>query len=233
MIVFQSEDSFNLVKQTEHARMSRVLSERSTMDPSSPVTSAIEHHDDGWREFDETPKLENDTVIDYRSVPLENHLEILDRSVRRCARIDPYCGYLVSRHGCSFHASKNDERVESFLNDQEDYRQKHLEKIDPDERTQIEIDFDWLQFTDALSLYLLDPWADTWSWRRSEPGEVTINAEGKHDFTYEGAGFESGSYTIEFDYRIVPFVECSSPEPLKKVYTETDNQSGSVTFEVP
>lgn len=232
MIVFGGEEGVGLVRQREHARLSRVMADRAQVDSEPLVRRAIRHHDDGWEDYDEIPRFDADGgLIDYRSVPLPDHLEILSRSVEQCRKIDPYAGWLVSRHGCSFHENKSGEPVETFLRTQENLRAELEEGF---ERTQGDRtrDFDWLQFADALSLFALDPWSETWSWERRTPGNVTVERTDRHRYRYEGAGFDPGTHRFPFRYRTIPEASTASTPRVRANYESAEPEEGTIVLNV-
>ncbi len=228
MITFNRAEQIGLVRQPDHARLSRQFSRASSFTTSEPVELAIHHHDDGWSKHDETPKLSDGMILDYRSMPTEDHLNILEKSARRSLKKDPYAGWLVSRHGCSFHKGKTGEKVERFLRQQKNLRDRISQNEDlPDDR---EKDFNWLQFVDSLSLYVLDPWSETLEWDRKPPGKVKVVREEKDRYRYEGAGFEPAPCTFTVDCKYVTAEACSSHERLRNLYRSAETRSRTITI---
>jgi hypothetical protein len=204
---------------------------KASVSESESLQVAVEHHDDGWQEYDRIPRTEEGNLIDYRSVPLEEHLEILERSVSRCVERDSYAGWLVSRHGCSFHESKSAKRVRNFLEKQESLRRDLEPKIDRSEQER-NGDFNWLQFTDAVSLFVLDPWSRELEWDREHPGTITVRSEGNDHFSLEGPGFDSGEHQFEYIYRRIHAPARHDSESLAERYRATRKRDGTVTITV-
>lgn len=229
MITFSRGKQIGLVHQSEHAQLSRNISKASPHSTSESLEIAIRHHDDGWTEYDEVPKLRENTILDYRSTSLDDHLQILTRSVQRTLKRDQYAGWLVSRHGCSFHEEKTGERVEQFLEKQQTLRnQIKQEENLPEDRNS---NFNWLQFVDALSLYVVDPWSEELSWDRKPPGEGIVVPVDTNRYRYEGAGFDPGPRTFTVECKYVPADARSSSERLRNTYRSAATQSRTITIE--
>ncbi len=228
MIIFEDNETVKFITQIEHARLSlRWLEESSGSFPEA-VRVATEHHDDGWREYDETPKYRDGKFIDYRSVPLADHLDILARSSRRCAERDPYAGWLVSRHGCSFHESKSHKDVEAFRNRQLNFRETlktNFEKRTKRDRTR---DFNWLQLADAVSLFALDPWRETLKWNRRDPGKILLAPENESRIAYNGPGFPTGKSRFEYRYRCIRKHTTLTQSELTDRYRKAEPKKGTI-----
>jgi hypothetical protein len=228
MIVIENDKSLQLVEQVEHARLSLAFLQRSNLTLNASVRTAIEHHDDGWKEYDEQPRFDNQQIIDYRSVPLETHLEILSSSVQRCVDLDAYAGWLVSRHGCSFHDDKDVRTVKTFLTEQEGLRERLTTTVKSYEEKHTTRDFNLLQFFDALSLYLLDPWSDYFDWNRDHPGTVRIRPESSQRFNYRSDNLDFRDQEFKFSYRSLPTGDNPGKDTLKRYYGESPTYTGNI-----
>lgn len=231
MIVRRRNDTSICVEQTEHARLSEVLYESFT-EPLEPVRTAVRHHDDGWSESDDSPPVEDGEILDYRSIPLPEHLEILQRSVDRCADRHPYAGLLVSKHGCSFHEDKTGSRVETFLENQESFRQKLSQTLDERFQRRTDRDFDWLQFTDAVSLFVLDPWSSSLEWNRDIPGTVTLRRKNPESFLVQGDGLPEKTLTLDYRYREVLEEDSRSEPDVRRRLARADEKTDRLRLEV-
>jgi hypothetical protein len=228
MIVIQDEKSLKLVRQIEHAQFSLNLLLTSDCSVPTSVRLAIKHHDDGWREYDAHPRVGDHQLIDYRSVPLKTHLDILSKSVERAACHDVYAGWLVSRHGCSFHDAKKDSNVQTFLTKQEERRERLSSKFERGEPKQKTRDFNLLQFFDALSLYLIDPWSDCFEWNRDHPGSVQIHTKSIECFTYTSDNLILRDSEFEFTYRTVPILDDPTEDTLQGYDDKSDSATGAI-----
>lgn len=203
MLIRRRTTSLLTVTQVEHAALSLELARHGPGETrlSPALSEAIEHHDDGWIEWDRAPGDDRGIPRGYRDMSLRDHLTILNRSVERSRRRHPYAGWLVSRHGCSFHEGKSGRAVETFLEEQRQLR-KDLEGAIPP-GADPGADFDRLQFTDALSLFVIDPWARTLNWDRSHPGPARIRPRGDR-FLVEQEGWPRTPARFTVRTRVIP-----------------------------
>lgn len=231
MIVREEDDQLVCVTQREHAGLSETLYEEFA-DSLGPVATAVKHHDDGWAESDEAPAVDDGRVVDYRSIPLEEHLGILKRSAKRSARHHPYAGWLVSRHGCSFHEDKTGEPVEAFLADQREYRNELKNLIGETLFKNWKVDFDWLQFTDAVSLFVLDPWAETYEWTRDTPAPAVLTGRSDTGFSLETDALHPGELSLEYSYRSVPSDTTDSRQAFRESLSRSKTRTGKIKLRV-
>jgi hypothetical protein len=63
---------------------------------------AVSHHDDGWSEWDQTPRLDPGTGAprDFREMRMQDATAIWNKSISRQAKILPLAAYAISRHFC-------------------------------------------------------------------------------------------------------------------------------------
>lgn len=167
------------MRQLDHAAFSGDLARRwgggelPDLAPAESVILAASRHDAGWPELDETPTLDPGTSIphDYRTVPLEDRLAVAERSVARVAAVDPYAGWLVSRHFASFHEGADDPDAIRWVTAQVGRRAEMLARarasVDREDLHPLvlEANLDFVQLLDALSLAAIHGWE---SWR-SDP----------------------------------------------------------------
>lgn len=232
MIVREENEELVCVTQREHAVLSERLYE-TIADSVGPVAAAINHHDDGWEESDQSPSVNQGEIVDYRSVPLEEHLAILRRSARRSARHHPYAGWLVSRHGCSFHEEKSGEPVESFLAEQRQYRRELRELSGEALFVSWEEDFNWLQFTDAVSLFALDPWTETLRWDRSTPGPTVLEPVDSGTVRFTGDWKPDDPLQLHYSARRIPAEATESAGELRRSLSRTEPGTESIRLVVP
>ncbi|MFB6345272.1 MAG: DUF3891 family protein [bacterium] len=232
MIVRRRNNDSVCVTQTEHARLSKDMFDQFSHFSLEPLETAIRHHDDGWKEYDKAPSLEDGSLVDYRSVPLNRHLTILQRSVDRCATRNAYAGWLVSKHGCSFHENKTTNSVKTFLDDQEVKRKTLSESIRPDLKENSGRDFNWLQFTDALSLFVLDPWEETLEWDRDHPGHLTVTRLNEGVFSLETASLSARTCSFNYSYRRITVGRDVSETTVRDRLSSRKMETGQVTLRV-
>lgn len=188
MIVRETPDGLLCFRQLDHAALSGLLGDHWGGDafpvwmPGDSVRTATRHHDAGWPELDDDPRLNPETSRphDYRTLEPEDRLDVAERSVGRVAAIDPYAGWLVSRHFASFLEDSDDPAAIGWVVEQVGRRAGMLarararigrEALHP---LVLEANLDWLQLLDALSLALCHDWEE-WESRPTalEYGEDT------------------------------------------------------------
>jgi hypothetical protein len=105
MIRHRHGDSFFLVTQDEHAKLSGTLAARVGNDlfampsPYDDVVRGISMHDSGWPLHDDSPTLdEKGLPLHVFESPAETSTAVWSESVRRASEAGDYCGLLVSLH---------------------------------------------------------------------------------------------------------------------------------------
>ncbi|MCA1060121.1 DUF3891 family protein [Rossellomorea aquimaris] len=161
MIIRETEESFLMVKQHDHAYVSGETIKHfnrnllKSEDLFDDFVYAAHQHDRSWIGLDDTP-IWNDvkqipfTFSDY---PLLPKLAFYKIGVDEVEEVNLYAALLCSLHFCSFFAKSKDPNCLHFLQD-EAIRQKnirqHLQNLDEELLTQ---HFQLLQLSDNLSLY--------------------------------------------------------------------------------
>jgi hypothetical protein len=106
MIVQRRGGDLLLVRQTDHAALSGVLAEHwgdgvfARPEPRASVLLAAARHDDGWREWEEAPKVNPATRRPYNftEMPAGEHFPFYLRGIDGVVRDDRYAGLLVCLH---------------------------------------------------------------------------------------------------------------------------------------
>ena len=123
-----------VIAQVEHARLAGELArvwgnERVASLAAFPtLVWGIEHHDDGWREWDDAPRINPATGFprSFLEMRMRDSTAIWTRSIAVCSS-DPLAGIAVSRHFCylaeqvlsSGRADADDrESIDRFLQEQ-------------------------------------------------------------------------------------------------------------------
>ncbi|MGG3915358.1 DUF3891 family protein [Rossellomorea vietnamensis] len=161
MIIRETENSFFMIKQHDHAYVSGETIKhinRSLLKSDQffdDFVYASHQHDRSWIGLDDTP-IWNDrkqipfTFSDY---PLLPKLAFYQIGLNEIEEANLYAALLCSLHFCSFFAKSKDPDCLQFLRDEANRQQKirnHLPKIDEELLTQ---HFQLLQLSDNLSLY--------------------------------------------------------------------------------
>lgn len=99
-----------LISQVEHARLSGVLAEKciakfggndhSVDSVRQELLSAITHHDDGWREWEQAPRLDPQSgrPLSFLELPIEEAMGIWDRSIHVAEQIGELAAWTVAGH---------------------------------------------------------------------------------------------------------------------------------------
>jgi hypothetical protein len=106
MIVQRRAGELLLIRQTDHAALSGVLAEHwgagdfAWPEPRASVLLAAARHDDGWREWEEAPKVNPATRRPYNftEMPVGEHFPFYLRGIDGVVRDDRYAGLLVCLH---------------------------------------------------------------------------------------------------------------------------------------
>src|SRR3712207_5465045 len=106
MIVQPRDGGLLLVRQTDHAALSGGLAEDwgdgvfARPGPRASVLLAAARHDDGWRRWEERPRVNPATRRPYgfTEMPVEEHFTFYRDGIAGVIRDDLYAGLLVSMH---------------------------------------------------------------------------------------------------------------------------------------
>jgi hypothetical protein len=98
-------DSWLLIPQAEHARLCGEIAsawqapEFGEIEPRDALLYAVGHHDDGWPEWEQSPRVDSlGRPVNFDEMPTVDAIEIWRRSIARCAEFDPIAGYAVAGH---------------------------------------------------------------------------------------------------------------------------------------
>lgn len=172
MIVRETPGGLLCFRQLDHAGLAGLFGDHWGGDafpvwmPGESVRLAVRRHDAGWPELDAAPPFDPATgrPHDYRTIGLDDRLDVAERSVGRVAAVDPYAGWLVSRHFASFLEGSDEADAIGWVLDQVGWRAGMLarararvgrESLHP---LVLEANLDWLQLLDAVSLALCHDW---------------------------------------------------------------------------
>lgn len=172
MIVRERLDSFVLIRQHDHGRVSGEFARHweAEIKPESPTLYAIAEHDVGWQELDDEVRFNPGTNTPYSFIdyPLEPKLRAYKHGLDRIESGNPYAGYLCSLHYSSF-VRDSREPVAVEFREREAGRRGRIEDILPENWLEnAEYNFRLLQLCDDLSLFLClnEPGENTFPWYR-------------------------------------------------------------------
>jgi hypothetical protein len=211
VIVRPLPDGLLCIRQLDHAALAGALARAwggpmPPLRPGAPVLLAVARHDAGWEEPDRDPALDPDTGLPhtYRSSPLEHALAAAERSVARVGAVDPYAGWLVSRHFASFHAGSESPSARAWVTAQVGHRSELLSRAAPRVGREalhphvLEANFDWLQLLDGVSLAACEGWE---SWTSRE----TCAGYGEETTTFRYRGSKEGGDPLQIRGVVEPW----------------------------
>jgi hypothetical protein len=132
------------------------------------IVWAVDHHDDGWREWDVAPRINPETGIprSFMEMRMRDSTAIWTRSINFCSR-EPMAGIAVSRHFTHLaeqvrNGGRTDaddlEAIARFLRDQDNESGDLGPKLRrPEDETVVrncDLGFRTVRFFDAISLWL-------------------------------------------------------------------------------
>ena len=105
LVVTEPTGELLLIRQTDHATTCGQLARawrRPEVVPRrlwSVLLEAVERHDDGWTETEQQPLLDDaGSPLDFKVMPVEQHVAIWRRSLAAAQHDDPYAALLVALH---------------------------------------------------------------------------------------------------------------------------------------
>lgn len=150
MIRRPHEDGWLLIRQTEHAKLSADLARAWRPALPDATVHLIEHHDDGWAEWEEAPQTGGGIPLNFTELDAPSHVAIWERGIARLK--DPYHKLLVSRHAC--HLMSHKPGTEAFFSLQAHHQRAWARDIPASSLQSMQTDFTLLQLFDWLSLLL-------------------------------------------------------------------------------
>lgn len=204
MIVRDSTAVWLLISQVEHARIAVEIAANwmlpAPLEALRPqFLMAVEHHDDGWREWEQAPTIDDDgEPRDFMEMPMPVATGIWTASIDVAARSSPWCGLWISRHFCYLaelsleHRDDPTDRAaaQAFLKDQFAAQRRWRADVDVQDVTAIELaGLHALQFFDRVSLWLCcaertagqmfpDPSGGTTHWSPESAMSIRVAGDG-------------------------------------------------------
>jgi Protein of unknown function (DUF3891) len=157
-----------LITQPDHAALAaRIMQHwRSEGFPESDRRSlillAIEEHDNGWREPDAAPIVDEATgrILDFVSAPDAVRRAVWPRGVERLAAT-PYAAALVAQHSLYIYRRyRTDPAWAAFFADMEATRDRHLQGAAPRTLADLSADYFFVRLGDLASLTFCNAWND-------------------------------------------------------------------------
>ena len=236
-----------LISQIEHARLSAELAERCVGRFSAPeleavrreVLLAIARHDDGWVEWEESPRIdaEHGRPVSFMELETDEAIDIWNRSIERSAAYGPLAGWLVAGHFIrltdkySDH-SRTDSAAAKWRTEMDEQRSAwsaEWQAINPPLHTRALADeaLQWLWTFDEASLWFCctspaDEESSSTSASTSKPAVIGRGTPLEMMLTASGAGvaianpwrFDQPTIELELTAQIIPAIRYDSPETL-------------------
>lgn len=152
MIVIEYGESYELIKQHDHALLAGEMASYAGKPPFAPstyrmiLTAAL--HDTSWKESDE--KFQ-DNPYSFTDYPMSQKLKLYKNGIDRMEQIDEYVALLTSLHYTAFFQPNGPDETRQFLLE-EKRRQEKLRAKFPGEN--IELAHQQLKMWDNFSLYV-------------------------------------------------------------------------------
>jgi hypothetical protein len=207
MIVRQAGSSQLLMTQPDHAALSaRIMREWRANDfgnvpRRSVILQAVEEHDNGWREVDATPLVDETTgrILDFVTAPDSIRRGVWPRGVERLAAT-PYAAALVAQHAVHvYRRYRSDLGWAPFFSEMEAIRNRHLHAAAPLTLDDLLRDYFFVRAGDLASLAFCNGWTAV----QSDDAGYAIRLEGSR-LIISPDPFEGREVALEIIARELP-----------------------------
>lgn len=191
MIVREREDTFILISQHDHAKISGDITKYLNKDllgsnHIDDVIAAAYQHDRGWIALDQTPRWNGHAPYSFMNYPLIPKLRAYHQGLNEVENMNKYACMICSLHYCSFSYPVVSPEVIDFLKQEEVRQERIINAInDLNMEDSMNSHLRILQFSDRLSLYVC----------LNEPGTMKEN---EHTWYKEGIKHSEILNTKEF-----------------------------------
>lgn len=151
VIVSRRADGLVMVRQVDHQAQCGLMAEAwgngefARPEPFRPLVDAACWHDEGWRSWEEAPRVDDEArPIDFPDLDRAVHMDLYRECVARALAIGPRAGLIVSMHGQGLYerrlgldgpAPPREQRppaVRSYLEEQEALQRRLLHDLGDD-----------------------------------------------------------------------------------------------------
>lgn len=142
IIVDQPNETWRIVHQPDHARVSGELAQRWRRPNLLPQAiwprfiEAVRRHDDGWFAAESEPAVDREGwPYNFRNLPTPHHLALWRRSIQHVGDDDLYQGVLIALHGRWLYthivevSQSHAEAVQAFLREVDQYLDQAIDKL--------------------------------------------------------------------------------------------------------
>lgn len=165
MIVRPAEEAVHLITQPDHAALAREIMQHCVALAELPRRAAILHaigeHDNGWREPDEAPGIDQSTgaILDFVSASVEVRQGVWPRAVARL-RDDPWAAALVAEHAIVvYDRLRAEDGWSGFFAEMEATRDRLIAGAGL-ELAALQSDYRFVRLGDLVSLAFCAGWAE-------------------------------------------------------------------------
>jgi hypothetical protein len=206
MIIRRTPSTLHLITQPAHAALSaRIMQEWSSDHfPHTPrkasILHAIEQHDCGWAEFDETLVLDASTgqLLDFTEVPNTVKRDSSTRGIPPLAS-DPYAAALAAQHRLHvYRRYVGDAEWKAFFDEMRSTRDRYLRASGVASVEQLLDDYRFVRAGDLASLAFCNEWADT----EDDGSGFSMHFDGK-TLTITPDPLEGRAVPIEVQARVI------------------------------
>jgi hypothetical protein len=181
MIVRERDDSFIMIEQDLHARVSGEIMAHWKEELylggefKSSVDYAIANHDLGWAPFDQQPFWNDEEKEPYNFVtfPILPKIVLYRDGINEVEKDDTYAALLCSEHYKRFLVNHTSEAAQTFIKQEEERQKRIMEETPNFKREYFNFHYGLVQLGDNISLFLC----------LNEPGAT---GEAQHRFLRDG-----------------------------------------------
>ena len=258
MIVRAEGDQLLLVRQIDHQFLAGRLAEAwgapPFARPSDAAVRATFAHDEGWRAWEEQPRVDPRTQRPYQftDLPVEEHLTFYREGIEAAVAKDLYAGLLVNMHCVGLYngrygkvdgpaprqrSAEEQAVVDKFTRELEQEQARLREQLQlPADATALWRDYTLLQIFDLLSLYFCHGAARDQTLKPvpllppGAPREVKLRPLDGIRISAQPYPFRADSVQANVDVRIVPHRPYANDREFQDVYSHAREEI--VSFEV-
>jgi hypothetical protein len=229
MIVRPAGPSQLLITQPDHAALSaRIMREWRAggfLDAPrrSSILLAIEEHDNGWREVDAAPVLQDGTgrILDFMTAPDPIRRAVWPRGVERLSG-HPYAAALVAQHALHIYRRyRNDPEWTPFFTEMEAARDRHL-RASGLPLADLVREYVFVRIGDLVSLTFCNGWVE----RQVDEAGYTVRFQ-ESRLVIIPDPFEGRQFAIEVPARKLPAAPFRSPAEARTAFASAPE--GAVT----
>ena len=220
MIIRRHQDQLLLIRQPDHAQMSRTIMAAWTWDGFARhprreiILLATQEHDNGWTELDEAPIVDPRTgrLLDFIQAPDEVRQSVWPRGVDRLAG-EPYAAALVAQHALNVYRDNRElPGWRAFMGRMEDLRTRYLALAAPRTLDDLLDDYFYVRMGDLISLFF----ANHWPGPRTE-GAFTVKAS-ERGIAIAPDPFDGTAVPLTVSGRLVPAGPYADAAEARRTY---------------